>query len=155
MGYAERVLQPGETIAYRARLHWVLMAPGIALIVASALLGIVVAMKAPPDLRLGLFGLFVVAFLIGGGQVLRAWLRRLSTEIIVTNRRIILKTGLIGRKSIEMNIDKVESVIVDQGVLGRMLDYGTLVIRGVGSGLEPVANVASPLEFHRHVNAAG
>jgi len=155
MGYAERVLQPGESIAYRARLHWVLMAPGIALTAASALAGGVVAAKAPADMRVWLLGLCAVVFVLGANQLLRAWLRRLSTEIIVTNRRIILKSGLIGRKSIEMNIDKVESVLVNQGILGRMLDYGTLVIRGVGSGLEPVANVAAPLEFHRHVNAAG
>ena len=90
---------------------------------------------------------------VGFAQILRAWVRRLSTEIIVTDRRIILKTGLIGRRSIEMNLDKVESVLVDQGIFGRMLDFGTLVIRGVGSGLEPVTNVAAPLEFHRHVNA--
>jgi hypothetical protein len=64
-----------------------------------------------------------------------------------------VKTGLVGRQSIEMNVDKVESVLVNQNVLGRMLDYGTLIIRGVGSGLEPVANVAAPLEFHRYVNA--
>ena len=153
MGYAERVLQPGETIAYRARLHWILLAPGIALTAASAALGIVAAVRAGPDLRTVLLGLSLLLFLVGGVQLLRAWLRRISTEIIVTNRRIILKTGLVGRQSIEMNLDKVESVLVNQGVLGRMLDYGALVIRGVGAGLEPVANVAAPLEFHKYVNA--
>ena len=154
MGYAERVLQPGETIAYRAKLHWILMAPGIVLTTVSGLLSIWAAVKAGPDLRLGLLGLSLLLFLVGGFQLLRAWLRRISTEIIVTNRRIILKTGLVGRQSIEMNLDKVESVLVNQGVLGRMLDFGTLVIRGVGSGLEPVMNVAAPLEFHKYVNAA-
>ena len=153
MGYAERVLQPGEAIAYRAKLHWILMAPGIALTVASALLSIGAAVKAGPDLRTGLLGVSLILFLFGGLNLLRAWLRRISTEIIVTNRRIILKTGLVGRQSIEMNLDKVESVLVNQSVLGRMFDYGALVIRGVGAGLEPVANVAAPLEFHKYVNA--
>lgn len=155
MGYAERVLQPGEAVAYRGRLHWMPMAPGIALTVLSGSLAIIASVKAPPEPRLALLALSVVSFVIGGVGLLRAWVRRLSTEIIVTNRRIILKTGLIGRKTIEMNIDKIESVIVSQGMLGRILDYGTLIIRGVGSGLEPVANVAAPLEFHRYVNAGG
>ena len=154
MGYAERVLQPGEAIAYRASLHWILMAPGVVLTVAAMALSIVAAVKAGPDLRTGLLGLSLVLFLFGAAQLLRAWLRRISTEIIVTNRRIILKTGLVGRQSIEMNLDKVESVLVNQSVLGRILDYGALVIRGVGAGLEPIADVAAPLEFHKYVNAA-
>jgi uncharacterized membrane protein YdbT with pleckstrin-like domain len=154
MGYAERVLQPGEAIAYRAKLHWILMAPGITLTGISGALAIVAAVKAGPDLRTGLLGLSLILSLFGGAQLLRAWLRRISTEIIVTDRRIILKTGLVGRQSIEMNLDKVESVLVNQSVLGRMLDYGALVIRGVGAGLEPIADVAAPLEFHKYVNAA-
>jgi uncharacterized membrane protein YdbT with pleckstrin-like domain len=132
-----------------------MMAPGIALTVISTLLSILAAVKAPPDLRTAGLGLSLILFLVGGYQLLTAWLKRLSTEIIVTSRRIIVKTGLIGRRSIEMNVDKVESVLVNQDVLGRILDYGTLIIRGVGAGLEPVANVAAPLEFHRHVNAGG
>ncbi len=152
MGYAERVLQPGEAVAYRAKLHWILMAPGIVLTTASGLLSIAAAVKAGPDLRMALLGLSLILFLFGGYQLLQAWLRRISTEIIVTNRRIILKTGLVGRQSIEMNLDKIESVLVNQGVLGRLLDFGTLVIRGVGSGLEPITNVAAPLEFHKHLN---
>ena len=54
-----------------------------------------------------------------------------------------------------MNLVKVESVLVKQSLLGRMLDYGTLIVRGVGAGIEPVKNLAAPLDFHRHVNASG
>ena len=153
MGYVERVLQPGEAVGYRGRLHWVLMAPGLALVSTAAVVSLMATFQAQPDLRLPLLAVSVLLCLAGLLMTLRAWIRRLSTEIIVTNRRIIVKTGLIGRRSIEMNLDKVESVLVDQGILGRILDFGTLVIRGVGSGLEPVSNVAAPLEFHRHVNA--
>ena len=153
MGYAERVLQPGEAVAYRAHLHWVLMAPGMALAIASLGLSIAALVQANRDLRLGALVVAGLVCVVGCAQILRAWMRRLSTEIIVTDRRIIVKTGLIGRRSIEMNLDKVESVLVDQGIFGRVLDFGTLIIRGVGSGLEPVTNVAAPLEFHRHVNA--
>ena len=154
MGYAERVLQPGETIAYRARLHWILMAPGTSLTLIAAVLAVAGLIAAPSGSRIGLWALSSVLLLIGATMLLRAWLRRLSTEIIVTNRRIILKTGLISRRSIEMNLDKIESVMVNQPIIGRLLDYGTLIIRGVGSGLEPITNVAAPLEFHRHVNAS-
>jgi uncharacterized membrane protein YdbT with pleckstrin-like domain len=153
MSYIERVLQPGETVAYRAQLHWVLMAPGMALMAVAVGIGAAGLMQTSAHLRLGPLSLAALAVALGGVQMLRAWVRRISTEIVVTDRRIIVKTGLIGRRSVEMNLDKVESVLVDQGIVGRLLDFGTLVIRGVGSGLEPVTDVASPFEFHRYVNA--
>lgn len=155
MGYAERVLQPGETIAYRARLHWVLMVRGFFLAGVALAGAIWAATMAASGARNGLLILSGLIAVAGAVLLAGAWLRTKTTEIIVTNRRIILKTGLISRNSIEMNLDKVESVLVNQSIPGRMLDYGTLVIRGVGAGLEPVSNVAAPLEFHRHVNAAG
>jgi hypothetical protein len=52
-----------------------------------------------------------------------------------------------------MNLDKVESVLVQQSLLGRMLDFGTVIVRGVGAGLEPVDRVANPLELHRNIGA--
>jgi hypothetical protein len=71
----------------------------------------------------------------------------------VTTRRIIYKSGFISRSTLEMNLDKVESVLVQQGFAGRMLDYGTVIVRGVGAGLEPVRLISHPLRLHRHVSA--
>jgi uncharacterized membrane protein YdbT with pleckstrin-like domain len=76
-----------------------------------------------------------------------------NTEIFVTSRRVIYKTGFLARNTVEMNLDKIESVLIRQSLLGRMLDFGTVVVRGVGSGLEPVDRVAAPLELHRHIGA--
>jgi len=154
MGYAERVLQPGERIAYRANLHWVLWAPGATLMLLAAIGAIMAGFLAKDAVLYPALAACGVLFLVGAFMFTRAWINRVSTEIIVTDRRIIVKTGLIGRSSVEMNLSKVESVLVNQTIMGRILNYGTLVIRGVGSGLEPVANVAAPLEFHRHVNAS-
>jgi uncharacterized membrane protein YdbT with pleckstrin-like domain len=154
MGYAEKILQPGEAVAYRARLHWIIYGGAvIAFVLALVLLvATFVAHGRPERTAFGVIGLVVLA--AGAIQALGAWARQATTEILVTDRRIIVKHGLIALSTIEMNIDKVESVQVHQSVLGRMLDYGTLVVRGVGAGLEPVRCVAAPLDFHRHVNAA-
>jgi uncharacterized membrane protein YdbT with pleckstrin-like domain len=155
MGYVEKVLQPGEQISYRGRLHWVVYLSGIVMVflaAATALGSIFVLQERVASV--GVLLLSVLLLVLGLYQIVRAWFTVVNTEIIVTNRRIIFKTGFISRSSIEMNLDKVESVLVRQGILGRILDFGTLVIRGVGAGLEPVANVAAPLEFHKHVNAA-
>jgi len=153
MGYAERVLQPGETIAYRARLHWVIYGLGLillALAVGAALAA--VALKNETE-RVGLLFVAVVALFLGVFQIVRAWLWQVNTEITVTTRRIIYKTGFISRNTVEMNLDKVESVLVQQGLTGRLLDYGTVIVRGVGSGLEPVRLISHPLRLHRHVSA--
>jgi len=75
-----------------------------------------------------------------------AWLRRFATEVAVTDRRVIYKTGLIQRHTIEINIDKVESADVDQSILGRLFGFGSITIRGTGEGIEPLRNIAQPLE---------
>jgi len=155
MGYAEKVLQPGETIAYRAHLHWIIYLAGMVLIVAAIACAVAAVVLKVDSIRLGLMAASVIALFLGLFQMIRAWLVAVNTEIIVTNRRVIYKTGFISRNTVEMNLDKVESVLVQQGILGRMLDFGTVIIRGVGAGLEPVDNIGAPLELHRHVSAPG
>jgi hypothetical protein len=153
MGYAERVLQPGETIAYRARLHWIIYFGGLVLIVAAIALAIAAVVLKTPSIQISLLVGAMIALFLGLFQMIRAWIVAVNTEIIVTTRRVIYKTGFISRNTVEMNLDKVESVLVQQGILGRMLDFGTVIIRGVGAGLEPVDNIGAPLELHRHVGA--
>ncbi|HUZ13683.1 MAG TPA: PH domain-containing protein [Caulobacteraceae bacterium] len=155
MGYVEKVLQPGEQISYHGRLHWVVYLSGVLVVLLAAAIAIGAVILVADVAMRNVFVLGAAVFLaLGLYQLARAWIACVNTEIIVTNRRIIFKTGFISRSSIEMNLDKVESVVVRQGIAGRLFDFGTLVIRGVGAGLEPVANVAAPLEFHKHVNAA-
>jgi uncharacterized membrane protein YdbT with pleckstrin-like domain len=129
------------------------MARGGAVILLAAIFSLGAWFADAHYVRMAWLALAVILALAGVFDLLRGWVRRISTEIIVTNRRIILKTGLVGRQTIEMNLDKVESVLVRQSVLGRLLDFGAITIRGVGAGLEPIANLAAPLEFHRYVNA--
>jgi uncharacterized membrane protein YdbT with pleckstrin-like domain len=89
--------------------------------------------------------------LVAFALLFMAWFKRWTTEIAVTNRRVISKTGFISRKTNEMQMDKVESVEVDQSVLGRILNYGTVTVRGTGTGLEPLASVDSPIELRNHI----
>jgi len=153
MGYAERVLQPGETIAYRARLHWVIYLAGLLLVIIAIIgAGGAVTLKNE-TVRIALIVVAALALAVGLYQIIRAWLWQANTEITVTTRRIIYKTGFVSRNTLEMNLDKVESVLVQQGFAGRMFDYGTVIVRGVGSGLEPVRLISHPLRLHRHVSA--
>jgi uncharacterized membrane protein YdbT with pleckstrin-like domain len=84
---------------------------------------------------------------------LSAWFRRWTTEIAVTDRRVIIKHGFIRRATMEMNLQKIESVDVDQSLIGRIFDYGTVTIRGVGSSYEPLRPIDAPLKLRSTVTA--
>jgi len=72
-----------------------------------------------------------------------------TSEFAITNKRIIIKVGLISRRTLEMNLKKIESVNVDQGILGRMLGYGTVVVIGTGGTKEPFAGISDPMTFRK------
>ncbi len=96
------------------------------------------------------FGLLLLpAF--GAGLILwlMAWVRYKTTELAITTRRVIVKVGFIRRNTVEINIQKVESIQVDQGVLGRVFNFGTLVIAGAGTSQAPIAGISSPMAFRK------
>ena len=90
------------------------------------------------------FVLALVPASIGFALVARAWFHRWTTEVAITNRRIILKRGFVRRHTIEMNMDKVESVDVDQSLLGRLFNYGDITVRGTGEGFERLRMIDAP-----------
>jgi uncharacterized membrane protein YdbT with pleckstrin-like domain len=149
MGYIETVLERDESVLHRGHLHWIVYAPAVAL----AFLGFV-AIAGLRD-RAGALGvgapigvLLVLAALMAW---LDAWITRLTTEIAVTSRRVIVKRGLIRRSTMEMNAGRIESVQVDQSIAGRCVGFGTVTIRGTGAGIEPIAKVAAPLAMREAV----
>ena len=78
-----------------------------------------------------------------------AWIRKSSNEFVITNKRLIIKTGFIARDSVELNLDKVESIQIDQSVWARMLGYGTITVHGTGVTNARYTLVSDPLEFRR------
>ncbi len=79
---------------------------------------------------------------------------RATSEFAVTNRRVIIKVGLVSRRTVELNLEKVESIGVEQTVLGRILGYGDIVVVGTGGTKEPFRRIADPMAFRRAVNLA-
>jgi uncharacterized membrane protein YdbT with pleckstrin-like domain len=148
MSYINRVLQSGEHIVYASKLHWIVYLWGW-LVVGLGLVGVI---ALPRDVALGLF--FYAALLVMGaglGILAVAWIKRVTTEIAVTNKRLIFKEGFISRRTMEMNMDKIESVDVNQSIIGRIFDYGTIVVRGTGAGLEPLKRIDAPIELRNSV----
>lgn len=95
-------------------------------------------------------GLFTVAF-FGLGLIfwIMAFINYKTTELAFTNKRVIAKFGFISRQTIELNISKVESIQVNQGILGRIFNYGTLVISGAGNPQAPIPGISDPMSFRR------
>ena len=144
MSYIEHVLQPGEQIRYQGSVHWILYVPAIIL----CIVGVASLAFGPAGWIIASISILVAILL-----ALRAWFLRWMTEIVVTDRRVIYVHGLIQRHSVEVHMDKIESVDVDQSVLGRMFDYGDVTIRGTGSTMEPLRGVDRPIAFRNEVTA--
>jgi uncharacterized membrane protein YdbT with pleckstrin-like domain len=125
VSYIDDSLVAGENILHRARVSWWSQ---FGLLILGLLLLVVVV---------GLF--FLVA----------AWIRVRSTEIAITNRRVIAKFGFIKRDTVEINLEKVEALRVEQGLMGRMLNFGTIFISGAGTSVAPIRDIADPLVFRR------
>lgn len=145
MSYIDRNLIPGETLLYRAGLHWiVLVVPG-AIAAICALLGLVVILNGGDGA--------VAAFLLAFAAALAgfAWLRRQSVEMGVTNKRVLTKSGILSRHTLELLLTKVESIGLEEALIGRMLGYGTVVVKGTGGTPERFLSIAQPAEFRRQV----
>lgn len=131
MSYARSALQPGEAIIVLGRLHWIIYRWAILSLVAGVLLVWGEYMLWPhQDGLMKITALACAASFVGTSGY--AWFIRWITEFAVTNRRVILSRVFIARSTEEMNLEKVETVDVNQSVLGRILGYGTLWITGTG-----------------------
>jgi uncharacterized membrane protein YdbT with pleckstrin-like domain len=150
MSYVAKVLQPGEQVVHVGRLHWIMYLPAIIVLCVGVA---VLAVPSTSDNRAIIYIISGVLVLIAALSAFRAWFRQFTTEIAVTDRRIIYKTGFIARHTAEMNMHRVETVAVEQGIVGRLLNYGTVHIRGTGAGIENLTMVASPLALRSEITA--
>jgi hypothetical protein len=157
MSYLTSTLVPGEKVVYQTRLHWIVtLANLIAALVLFALGGMLFwYVSTDPGFEAAtLRGMNIAgAVLIGGGllALLAGAVRRNATEMAVTNRRVVVKKGLVRRKTIEMLLNKVESIEVGETTWGRLLGYGTIVVVGSGGSTEPFSQIAHPLAFRSNL----
>jgi uncharacterized membrane protein YdbT with pleckstrin-like domain len=151
--YIDDILQPGEKVLYSTNAHWVFYWRAIlAWIVALVLLVLSRATTTEGIILLCLSASAIVA-LAALYWTVTAWFHRWTTETDVTNLRVVHKTGFVRRRTFEISLDKVESVDVNQSILGRLLNYGDVTILGVGEGKETIATIASPLAFRNFITA--
>lgn len=129
--YVNEMLIDGEQVLYRARRsmwsQFVLILVGIVLL---------------------------PAFGVGLLLLLWAWIICRTTELVITNKRIISKSGIIRRSAMELRLDKIESINVDQGLMGRILNFGSIAISGTGGDKTPIESIVDPLQFQKHFMSA-
>jgi uncharacterized membrane protein YdbT with pleckstrin-like domain len=151
--YIDEILQPGEKVLYSTNAHWVFYLPAIGAWIVALALFILSRMTTVDGLILLSLVAAAVVALVALYWTFRAWFHRWTTETDVTNMRVVHKTGFIQRRTFEMALDKVESVDVNQSILGRILNYGNVTIMGVGEGRETITTIAAPLAFRNHITA--
>lgn len=130
MSYVDSTLIDGETVLHRGQVSWWPLLPWL------------------------LLGVLTIVVVVGIGIIAWVYLKRRTTELAITNKRVIAKKGFIQRDTIEMFLGKVESVHVEQSVIGRMLDYGTVIMSGTGMVNSRFENISAPLEFRKRFMAA-
>ena len=151
--YIDDILQPGEKVLYSTNAHWIFYFPAIVAGIAAIAFLILAQRTQTEGLVPVWLSLAAICGLAALYWALKAWFHRWTTETDVTNLRVVHKTGFIKRRTFEMSLDKVESVDVNQSILGRMLNYGNVTILGVGEGRETIKTIASPLKFRNYITA--
>ena len=151
--YIDEILQPGEKVLYSTNAHWVFYLPAILAWLVAAVLVVLSRMTLTDYVVWLCLVAAAVAAIAALYWTVRGWFHRLTTETDVTNRRVVHKTGFITRKTFEMALDKIESVDVDQSIMGRILNYGDVTILGVGEGKQKIPTIASPLAFRNAITA--
>jgi uncharacterized membrane protein YdbT with pleckstrin-like domain len=122
MGYVDENLVKDERVIYETHLSWWAMLNLVTVLLSVVLVGI---------------------------PLIFIWLRRSSSEFVVTNKRVMIKVGVISRRTLELNLAKVESITVDQGIGGRMFNFGDITIVGTGGTKEPFQGIARPMAFRK------
>jgi uncharacterized membrane protein YdbT with pleckstrin-like domain len=145
VSYIRKHLMPGEEVVTEAHLNRIVYMPA-AILLALAILQFVVIERGGTETRVAmpvpvLFAALAVV------AAIPAYVRRSSSEFAVTNRRVVVKVGFLRRHSTEILLRQVEGITVDQGILGRILGYGTIIVEGTGSDRTPYRGIAAPLKF--------
>lgn len=148
MSYIDDHLLADEQIVHRTRPHWIMFAGPLTLGIAGLVLGIALQVFQRDYWYVGA-AVIVLALVFAVGP----WLRYISSEFAVTDKRVLARLGLIQRHSLETLLSKVEAIGVEQDLTGRLLNYGTITLTGTGGTRETITRIPAPLEFRRQVQS--
>ena len=127
MNYVVKNLGPDEKILYNGHIHAIVYLPGF------------------------LLCLTIIGAIIGIPMIFVQWIRCRTTLFVVTNRRVVMRAGVFTKSSMEMLNNKIEEVDVRQSLWGRIFNFGTVRLVGVGGSREPFSFIANPDAFRAAV----
>lgn len=153
MGYIEDSLTPAERVLYRAHMHWIIYNWALLLAAAAVLLALG-GHAAGGNAATALYWFALIVLAVALAAFIIAWIEVHTTDLAVTNFRVLAKHGFFRREAIEQNLKTLDGVHVNQSVLGRILGYGSIETRGSGGGHTPIKNISKPLEFRKQVEMA-
>lgn len=142
MSYIEKNLMNGENIFYRGNMHWIVFYSAIIWFIVS----IILFSRNSGTASVG--GLFILIAIVTG---IASFINYKTSEFGITNKRVIVKVGFIRRNSFEVLLNKIEGIQVSQGILGRILGFGSITVSGTGGTKDPFRMISAPLEFRRKV----
>ena len=150
--YTTKTMQQDETPIYKTTLHKFIFVKYIVPACLIPSLYFVVILMSGDGSATAAFLSFLVAILLFGGMAsIAAVIAYRTSECVITNRRVLIKVGLISRRTNEIFVSKIESIAVDQGIFGRLFDFGSVTVRGTGGSSDKFTLIAHPLEFRNHV----
>jgi uncharacterized membrane protein YdbT with pleckstrin-like domain len=154
MSYVAGILQPGERVVMLGRLHWIIyINAAVSLAMSLLVFGVAYNYREDPGLMMAIAPTGMLLLVVTGCFAGVAWFDQWITEIAVTNERVIYKRGFIRRQTAEMSMRKIESVIVAQSILGRILDYGSIRVRGTGEGIGHLHKIKAPIGLRNCITA--
>lgn len=156
--YVDKNIGPDETVKYSARVslwkYWFSFLVG-GFFALAALIGFASSLSVKHEAT-SMLGSKAYAVTLLVALAIVAWplIARRSTELVITNKRLIAKFGVISAESLEIRFDRIESVRVNQSLMGRIFNYGNIVVTGTGSTYDPIPNIAAPMRFRAALNQA-
>lgn len=154
MSYADHNLISGETITFRGQVHWSALITAVVPAMVIDILGVtavILAFSGEHAYRTPLLIIALVLFVVSSVVAASGVLKRRAAEFVITNKRVIAKVGILEKQTSEIFLNKIESVAVDQNLRGRMLGYGTVIIKGTGGTVESFQRISAPFEFRRQI----
>jgi len=149
MSYVERNLLQGEQVVYRAKLHKIIFLPAAAIAILGIAAAVLIEIFVGNRLAAVITGAILLVLAVA--VAFPRFIRYATSEFAVTNKRVIVKVGLINRRTLELVLAKIETVGVDQSIPGRIFNYGTIIVTGTGGTQEPFKDIADPIAFRKQV----
>jgi len=154
MSYIDKTLMANEKIIYRTRPHWIIFSPAAGWAILTLAILMIGPFTKPGQWSFGTGHKFysvlaTITLVLAIINALIAYIEYISSEFGITNKRVLIKVGLIRRDSLEIMLRKIESIQVMQSIPGRILDYGMIIIAGTGGSKDRFKFIPSPLNFRK------